>query len=508
MKRLFFLFITVFSLAEMNAQNITDALRYATEHLNGTARFNALSGAFGALGGDASAMIINPAGSAIFTKSSGSATFSVLDNRNKASYFETNTKASYAHLTLNQASFVFVFNNPKSEATINRFSIGLNYMDTNNFNNELFIKGTGDTSIGEFFLAQAQGIPLDLLQLQQGETISSLYSYLGENEGVSAQNAFLGYQGYILEPLDPENPENTQYYSNIAAGNFNQDYFYSTTGYSGKYTLNLGAQLNNKISLGVNLNTHTINYQQYTYLNERNNNPGSLVNQVGFENNLAVYGNGFSAQFGAIFKPLEALRLGITYDTPTWHNIYEETIQYLETQRVENGNTFNTYLDPKIINVFYRYKLRTPWKLAGSAAYIFGKKGLISFDYSYKDYSFTKFDTSYNDSSFASENNTIQNELKGSSSFKVGAEYRLKLVSLRGGYVFEESPYKNENTVGNLNGFSFGLGYYLGNYSIDLSYSRVQQDRVQQLYDVGLTSTAFIESAINNYTLGLTYKLN
>ena len=37
---------------------------------------------------------------------------------------------------------------------------------------------------------------------------------------------------------------------------------------------------------------------------------------------------------------------------------------------------------------YFDYELRTPWKISGSAAYIFRKHGLISFDYNYKDYSF------------------------------------------------------------------------------------------------------------------------
>ena len=52
-----------------NAQDINDALRYANAEVQGSARFRALSGAFGALGGDLSAISINPAGSAIFIKS-------------------------------------------------------------------------------------------------------------------------------------------------------------------------------------------------------------------------------------------------------------------------------------------------------------------------------------------------------------------------------------------------------------------------------------------------------
>ena len=38
---------------------------FSKEKINGTARFNAMSGAFGALGGDISAMEINPAGKKI-----------------------------------------------------------------------------------------------------------------------------------------------------------------------------------------------------------------------------------------------------------------------------------------------------------------------------------------------------------------------------------------------------------------------------------------------------------
>ena len=49
-------------------QNISDAVRYSTETTLGTARFKSMSGAFGALGGDMSAVSVNPAGSAIFNK--------------------------------------------------------------------------------------------------------------------------------------------------------------------------------------------------------------------------------------------------------------------------------------------------------------------------------------------------------------------------------------------------------------------------------------------------------
>ena len=44
-----------------------DGLRYALNNLTGTARFRGMSGAFGALGGDLSAINVNPAGSLFFS---------------------------------------------------------------------------------------------------------------------------------------------------------------------------------------------------------------------------------------------------------------------------------------------------------------------------------------------------------------------------------------------------------------------------------------------------------
>lgn len=108
--RLFILFVAFISFSNLRAQNIKDALRYSSESLNGTARFNAMSGAFGALGADVSSIIINPAGSAIFIKSTGSATISVLNKKNRSNYFETNKEATNTNLKFNQAGFIFFRN--------------------------------------------------------------------------------------------------------------------------------------------------------------------------------------------------------------------------------------------------------------------------------------------------------------------------------------------------------------------------------------------------------------
>jgi hypothetical protein len=502
MKRITFFVIAVLAMAISSAQDIKDGLRYSTEQNIGSARFIALSGAMGALGGDMSAIKVNPAGGAVFLKSNVTFSGALFDVENKASYFNNTEKSISDDVSLNQVGGIFVINNSNKESSFKKFTIAVNYDTTKNFDNQLYIAGTGNTSIGNFFLAQAQGIPLNLLQLQSGESISDLYNYLGENEGTAAQNAFLGYQGYLFDPLDPNDPSNTIYISNIADGTFNQEYSYLSQGYNSKFSINFSTQVTDNFYFGANINTHTLDYDRSTFLLERNSNPGSTVNRVGFENNLSVEGAGFSAQIGAIAKVANNFRFGLSLDTPTWFQISEETTQYLESRRIDGGQNISQIVDPNVINVFEDYTLRTPGKVTASAAYIFGKNGLVSFDYSFKDYSQIEFSPT-DDIYFNNLNNIIENKLKGASIYRVGAEYRIKQLSLRGGFHYEESPYKNETTLGETTGFSAGAGYNFGRYTFDLAYSRSEQERNQQLYSVGLTDSAKVNSIYSNFILSL-----
>lgn len=505
MKKIPFFIIAAFTMAISQAQNTTDGLRYSTEQNIGTARFTALSGAMGALGSDFSAINVNPAGGAVFLNSNLMFSASLFDVENKANYFNNSEKSFSDDVAINQLGGVFVINNSNEESAFKKFTIGLNYNTTKSFDNELYIAGTGNNSIGNFFLEQAQGIPLNLLETNGNESISSKYSYLGGLNLPGAQNAFLGYQGFLFDPVDPNDPSNTAYISNIADGSFKQEYAYLSQGYNSKFSINLATQITDNYFLGININTHTVDFDQSSFLLETNSNPGSSVNRVGFENNLSVTGAGISAQIGAIAKIANNFRLGLSFDSPTWYQISEETTQYLESQRIFEGQSIYQEVDPRIINVYEDYTLRTPAKVTASAAYIFGQKGLISFDYSYKDYSAIKF-SEINDSysSFFNDlNNTLNNTLKGASALKAGAEYRINQFSLRGGFHYEESPYQNTEIVGDLTGFSLGAGYNFGRVTCDLAYSRSEQELNQKLYSVGLTDVAKINSIYSNFVVSL-----
>ena len=59
MKKKIILLLIGLTFSTVKAQQISDALQYSNDDLTGTARYQAMSGAFGALGGDLSAIQVN-----------------------------------------------------------------------------------------------------------------------------------------------------------------------------------------------------------------------------------------------------------------------------------------------------------------------------------------------------------------------------------------------------------------------------------------------------------------
>jgi hypothetical protein len=506
MKKILFTIGGLLLVSTIHAQNISDALRYGNTEIQGSARFRALSGAFGALGGDMSAVSINPAGSAIFSVSHASFSLGINNKKNKTAFFGTQNSEKNGNFDLTQGGAAFVFKTNNESSKFKKFILGLAYDKTGDFDNDWFASGNNtNNSIGNYFLQNAQGLRLDQISAFPGESTSDAYSGIGSAYGSQNQQAYLGYDSYILEPNDITDNGNTLYTSNIATGNYNQEYNYASTGYNGKLAFNFATQYTDKFYFGLNLNSHFLNYERSTFLYEENDN-GGTIKQVAFQNNLTTTGNGFSFQLGSIMKLSNEVRFGLSYNSPTWYTIEDQTTQSVESLRDDAGTDVLQIVDPRIVNVFPRYRLQTPSSITGSLAYIFGTSGLISFDYGRKNYGNTKFKPT-SDTYFSELNNSINDQLTAANIYKIGGEYRIKQLSLRAGYRFEESPYKNKTTVGDLSGYSLGLGYSFGNTKLDLTYDTAQQDRNQSLYNVGLTDAAAINSKISNITLSLGFNL-
>ncbi|PTT05775.1 transporter, partial [Flavobacterium sp. HMWF030] len=315
MKKIFFLLITGLTVSVSHSQEVSDAVRYAQDNLTGTARFRAMSGAFGAVGGDLSSITVNPAGSAIFSNNQAGVTFSNQSIKNNSNYFGTQMSDKDNSFLLNQAGAVFVFKDHNPNNNWKKIAIGASYENTNNFNNSVVSVGTNPTnSIDKYFLTFANGIPLNVID---GIAYRDLF--------YDEQQAYMGYWGHVIDPVNQNNPDNTQYISNVpAGGNYYQENEVYTSGYNSKLSFNIATSYKDRIYFGANLNVHITDYRRSSSFYEDNDNPleaRETISSIRFNNNLYTYGNGFSFQLGAIAKVTDSFRLGLAYESNTWYDL-------------------------------------------------------------------------------------------------------------------------------------------------------------------------------------------
>ncbi|MDG4949495.1 hypothetical protein NLM59_01030 [Weeksellaceae bacterium KMM 9724] len=377
--------------------------------LGGTARFQGMSGAMGALGGDLSATSINPAGAAVFLQSEGTLTAGVNMAKTK---LNSNQGSDFSDSKINfdQAGAVLVFDDLQSHNWKN-IAVGLNFQRQNTVNEAINLKPN---------------------------TVAS-------------------------------------------NGNKMTDYYSERIGSSSVTNLNVAANYNNNIYLGGGLNFHTYDADQIEAMR---------VDDVQFDNNYRFIkdgtpnsrlGTGISASLGVIAKINQQIRLGASYQSPTWYTDTEElTTQYAMFSAIDGEEEYY-YIDRETLA--YLNDLTTAQKFTGSAAVVIGSNGLISADYIYTDYSSAKFKPT---DAFLAENAFISNNMKGTSTIKVGAEMRLQDFRLRGGYRYEQTPFEEVDLLGDgntyqpfgdLSGFSLGLGYEFQSFYIDAAYSFYERDR-------------------------------
>lgn len=504
MKKYFSLFIFGFSVANIQAQYVADAVRLSQTSINGTARFQAMSGAFGSLGGDFSAININPASSAIFNNNQFSVSLSDNILKNDTNYFGTKTNSDKNSVTFNQAGGVLVFENNDNKSDWKKFSLAANYENVGNFNNDIYSSGINQNSLSNYFTSYANSDGV-IPGIKLGDLDNLNYDQLN----FADQQAWLGYQSFIINP-DNSDVNNTSYNSNVRErGNYQQQNTFVTKGYNGVLNFNVAGQYQDWLSVGLNLNSHFTDYRQSTIFTEKNANPNTAVDRVKsvqFINDIYTYGSGFSFQLGAIAKLKNDFRIGFAYQSPTWYDLNDEVTQSIQTTQSSTGFTDDNFtnVDPKTINVYEPYSLQSPSKITGSLSKIFGKKGLISLDISTKNYNLVSFGPK-ND--FETKNNDLVTTLKRTIDYRIGGEYRIKQWSLRGGYQFEQSPYKNKKVMGDLFGVSTGFGYNWGDTKLDVSYAYAKRNSQQQFFGRGLTDYSTTTAINNNVTMTLVFEL-
>ncbi|CAM1334016.1 OmpP1/FadL family transporter [Tenacibaculum aestuariivivum] len=404
----------------------------------GTARFEAMSGAFGALGGDISSLAINPAGASITKKSVFSATLNNKNTQYSSMYYGNTNNTQNNEFNISQAGGIFSFKTAYN-SDWNRFALSFNYRLKKDFN--------------------------------------SFYTANG-NSG----------EAYFTEHLNDtsitfDNPQE-QHLEN------------KTSGQSSVFSIGFSSVHQNKLFVGATLNFHSTEFNQLVKLNEFNNDDNENTLDAFNAQDSNFNANGFSLNLGFIYKFNQNIRIGLAYETPTWHGEVRERSNLIAYN--DNDIIFKNYIGyfdliaPNVDNNYEEnplfiesvYNLRTPSKVTASGAYVFGKNGLISVDYTYKDYTNTKF----SGGNFSEQNTAFANNYQNTQILNIGTEWRFDKMSIRGGYHYEKNPnllLGGNTNKDNISGFSTGLGYNFGNTKFDLSYSKRENKQFYTVYNTG-----------------------
>ena len=453
------LFAFALGTATMFSQTLSysdQAILFSSNDNFGTARFTGMSGAFGALGGDISAVDINPAGLAVFKNTDFTTTLSYRDTEINTSFYNNSVRNNDDYFRFSQIGGVLALSN-LGNSDLNKIVFGFNYSVIKDFNNNYLINGNS-------------GIP----------------TYVDD--------PFLNFDG---------DDSNNVYYTNVD----NQYFTNYTSGLNDKFTMSFATQFQSIFYFGMTFNFQNINYFQSTYYEEYNNDGIGNTLDAFLSQELATYGNGFNFGIGGIVKPVQNLRIGLSYQSPIWYNLSENSIQYKDPG---SGELFPGDLEIRVSNNpdevyveygdrnYFDYSLKTPGKFTGSLAYVFGAHGLISFDYIYQDYTNINLTPS---SIFIPENEDIRQGLKNTSSFKVGGEWRIMNLSLRGGYRFEQSPFKNSVSSEDLSGYSFGLGINFGRIlKLDFAFDNSTYTSTYRIVENTNVNPAILDTRNNRFT--------
>lgn len=468
MKKLQYLLILLLFSSPAWSQGLTDALRLSNYRLNGTARATAMGNAFGSLGGDFTSVSINPAGIGLYRSSEFVFSTRLGENQTDGSYLNGMNSESKFHLSVPNIGYVGTFPTaPGAESSLVSFNIGIGYNRMNDFNVKKLVSGDNAPS--------------------------TMLDGFADNANNGIWNDAYEELAWKTDLLLLDQDANV-YWNDIAEASHGQSQrkSFSQEGSIDEYVFSVAANFNHRVYVGATLGIHDVYFRERTSLYEYDrNNDIPYFNDYTFDTFLKTTGTGYNAKFGIIFKPVDELRLGAAIHTPTFYDLHDQYYNDMYSNiTYDDGTTddleaFSDYFD-------YDYKLQTPMKAVFSAAYIIGKQGLISIDYEWVDYSKTELSDGGDGYDFFDENDDIEQALKSVGNLHVGGELRVSdYFSLRGGFEYLPSPYKNA-AFGNaqLNGdadtytYSGGLGWKAGNFFADLAYKHVTMDDYVFLYSV------------------------
>ena len=389
MKKILLILLLAYSLSPIAYSQ--DVQRFAERSTIGSARYVGMGGAMTAIGGDPSAAMVNPAGLGLYRRSEISVSIDeTIDNTQQVGSNDTYQRTRFA---APQISAIWAWGNSQKQRGLvyNNFMFSLNRLA--NFNRDIVVKGAGMGMVPTI---------CNITNDEGGVSEEFLVNKPWDNVEIGWLS-ILGYEAYLIDPI-----ENNKW--KPAVDFTDGSLSISETGTSDQYTISWAGNISNQWYIGIGLNIPTINYTKHTSLREENKQNSSAAE---LKSMFHVSGVGVSGSLGLIYRPIQALRIGASLQTPT----------ILSLSRQSTGDMYSTIAGQKyevltpesgVMDIDIASPLRTSVSVAGQL----GKIGLIAVQYDYAHSS----------------------EMEDIHTLRIGAEAQVtRGLFLNAGYVYESS---------------------------------------------------------------------
>lgn len=481
----------------MNAQAAFDVLQSSQTELRGTSRFMSMAGAYGALGGDLSSLTQNPGGIGIYRSSDLGITLNLDFNQSKVGETTDNTTK------FNCNNFGYVGAVRLNSDVMPNINWGLSYNRVNSFNRRFHGNFSSlPTSISNYIAGACNNgnWTADNLSFQYDNNNNCTYDPYYDS--YAPWLGILGYDSYIINGRSDGSLQGLYGNGTTGTGEFEVQ----QTGHTDEYSLNLGGNIRNKVYWGVGFGITDLNYSTYqyygetltnAYINDNTADKGNIVKgnaDYGIENYFNTSGTGFNFKLGVIIKPINELRIGLAFHTPTFYSLKDTYKTYCSfaMNGVNGNNESFTYQGTKETGTsgYYdesRYTIQTPWRFIGSLAGVIDQSCILSFDYECIANSTMRIgDEGHNNDPATTQQ--IKTYYQPTHIFRIGGEYRFTPnFSIRAGYSTSTSPVKKEIennqmeivTTSNNTSYQFdkstqyitcGMGYRYQSFYLDVAY--------------------------------------
>ena len=398
MKRLLLILFLVYSLSPISY--CQDVQRFSERHLMGTARYVGMGGAMTAVGGDPSAVLDNPAGLGLYRRNEITLSISeTIDRTQQAEGIDTYQSARFAAPNI---ATIWVWGNPNKQRGMIYSNVMLSANRLANFNREIVAKGTGLGMVPSI-CALTNG--LDETYLQNKPWNDTEIGWL----------SILGYETYLINPqVDSLATDVINQYQWTPAVDFTEGSLsVSEVGYYDQYTLSWAGNISNQWYVGLSVNIPTLSYTKRTSHYETDRFQSAELKSM-----YHLSGVGVSGTIGLIYRPIQALRVGASFHTPTMMSLSVQTegdmYSTVEGKKYEALTPASGVVSSEMVS-----PLRTSVSVAGQI----GNKGLIAVQYDYAHSS----------------------EMEDVHTLRIGAEAQAtRGLFLNAGYVYESSFMKND----------------------------------------------------------------